>query len=45
MINTEEAGDYERVSKRIEADKSMFGGKEIEGKTLGVIGLGAIGSR
>jgi D-3-phosphoglycerate dehydrogenase len=45
VINTEEAGDYERVSKRIEADKSMFGGKEIEGKTLGVIGLGAIGSR
>ena len=36
---------YDRISKRIETDKAMFGGQEIQGKTIGVIGLGAIGSR
>ena len=45
VINKEEGGDYEKISKRIEADKAMFGGQEIEGKTIGVIGLGAIGSK
>ena len=45
IIVKEEDGDYEKISRRIEADKSMFGGQEIEGKTIGVIGLGAIGSR
>lgn len=35
--------DYEKVAKRIEKDKAMFVGSEIEGKTLGVVGLGAIG--
>uniref|UniRef100_A0A6U3GC24 phosphoglycerate dehydrogenase n=1 Tax=Mantoniella antarctica TaxID=81844 RepID=A0A6U3GC24_9CHLO len=45
VINKEEGGDYEKISKRIEADKAMFGGLEIEGKTIGVIGLGAIGSK
>jgi phosphoglycerate dehydrogenase-like enzyme len=35
--------DYDKVAKRIEKDKAMFVGNEIEGKTLGVIGLGAIG--
>jgi D-3-phosphoglycerate dehydrogenase len=44
-INKEENGDYEKVSKRIEADKKMFVGCEIEGKTLGVVGLGQIGGR
>ncbi len=37
--------DYEKVSKRIEKDKAKFVGTEIEGKTLGVVGLGAIGGR
>ena len=45
VINEEEDGDYDRISKRIETDKAMFGGQEIQGKTIGVIGLGAIGSR
>lgn len=45
VINVEENGDYAKISTRIEKDKAMFGGMEIEGKTLGVIGLGAIGSR
>ena len=31
------------VAKAVEAGKSAFGGVEIKGKTLGVIGLGAIG--
>ncbi len=33
----------ENVAKSVEAGKSKFGGCEIKGKTLGVIGLGAIG--
>ncbi len=33
----------ENVAKSVEAGKSAFAGCEIEGKTLGVIGLGAIG--
>jgi len=33
----------ENVAKSVEAGKSAFGGCEITGKTLGVIGLGAIG--
>lgn len=35
----------EDVPKQIEAGKSQFAGTEIMGKTLGVIGLGAIGAR
>ncbi len=30
--------DYEKVAKRIEKDKAMFVGTEIEGKTLGECG-------
>mmetsp|Transcript_30792 Transcript_30792/g.42649 ORF Transcript_30792/g.42649 Transcript_30792/m.42649 type:complete len:533 (-) Transcript_30792:106-1704(-) len=45
VINVEENNDYEKISKRIEKDKSMFVGQEITGKTLGVIGLGQIGAR
>ncbi len=33
----------EDVAKQVEKGKSAFGGNEISGKTLGVIGLGAIG--
>ena len=33
----------EGVAKAVEAGKSQFGGCEIKGKTLGVVGLGAIG--
>lgn len=33
----------ENVSKAIEKGKSQFAGTEIKGKTLGVVGLGAIG--
>jgi hypothetical protein len=37
--------NYDKISKRIEKDKAMFVGNEIEGKTLGVVGLGAIGGK
>ena len=43
VINVEEEGDAERIATRIEKDKKMFGGCEVAGKTLGVIGLGQIG--
>ncbi|GLI61317.1 hypothetical protein VaNZ11_003673 [Volvox africanus] len=40
-----EEKEYDKQAKRIEKDKAMFVGTEIEGKTLGVVGLGAIGGR
>ncbi len=36
-------GEGDMVSKLVEKGKSNFGGQEIKGKKLGVIGLGAIG--
>lgn len=33
-----------QAKERVEKDKAMFGGQEIAGKTLAVIGLGHIGS-
>ncbi len=36
--------DYQSMSKLLESEKKRFKGSEIAGKTLGVIGLGAIGS-
>jgi D-3-phosphoglycerate dehydrogenase len=36
--------DYQAMSKLLESEKKKFKGNEIAGKTLGVIGLGAIGS-
>ena len=40
-VNTEK--DDPTIAKRVEKEKAKFGGKEIQGKKLGVIGLGAIG--
>lgn len=37
--------DPAELSKRLEQEKKRFAGCEIAGKTLGVIGLGAIGSK
>ena len=37
-------GEQGLARERVEKDKSMFGGREIKGKTLAVIGLGHIGS-
>jgi len=39
-----EESEHAAVSKRIEADKKLFVGQEIKGKTLGVVGMGAIGA-
>ncbi len=36
-------GTDEEISKAVEAGKKTFGGFELPGKTLGVVGLGAIG--
>ncbi|HSG61904.1 MAG TPA: phosphoglycerate dehydrogenase [Pseudomonadales bacterium] len=36
--------DPEAMSKLMEAEKKRFKGNELKGKTLGVVGLGAIGS-
>ena len=36
-------GSDEAISKAVEAGKKNFGGFELPGKTLGVVGLGAIG--
>lgn len=37
-------GEGDEVPKRVEKGKSQFVGPEIKGKTIGIIGLGAIGS-
>ena len=37
-------GEQGIARERVEKDKSMFGGREIRGKTLAVIGLGHIGA-
>ena len=36
--------DAEQMAKQLEKEKKQFAGCEIRGKTLGVVGLGAIGS-
>ena len=41
-LECNDAGD---MHKLVEAEKKRFKGHEIQGKTLGVVGLGAIGSR
>lgn len=40
----DQISDYGELSKLMEAEKKQFKGMEITGKTLGVVGLGAIGS-
>jgi D-3-phosphoglycerate dehydrogenase / 2-oxoglutarate reductase len=37
-------GEQGLAKERVEKDKAMFGGRELNGKTLAVIGLGHIGS-
>ncbi|ACV35852.1 3-phosphoglycerate dehydrogenase family protein [Accumulibacter sp.] len=39
-----ELNDAAEMSARLEKEKSRFAGHEISGKTLGIVGLGAIGS-
>ena len=40
-----ETGDPAQMHKIVEAEKKRFRGNELAGKVLGVVGLGAIGSR
>jgi hypothetical protein len=40
----QEETDASVIKKRVEGEKKKFGGQEIQGKTLGVIGLGHIGA-
>jgi len=44
MNHMKELGKKGEQRERVEKDKALFGGREIAGKTLGVIGLGHIGS-
>src|SRR5210317_1726976 len=37
-------GDAEQMARQLEKEKKQFAGGEIAGRTLGVVGLGAIGS-
>lgn len=37
--------DPAELHKKVEAGKKQYGGSELEGKTLGVVGLGAIGAK
>ncbi|WP_440906495.1 3-phosphoglycerate dehydrogenase family protein (plasmid) [Catenovulum sp. SX2] len=37
--------DAHELHKKVEAGKKAYGGGELEGKTLGVVGLGAIGAK
>ena len=39
-----ELGAQGLAKERVEKDKALFGGREIAGKTLAVLGLGHIGS-
>lgn len=44
-VKSLDADEVKDVSKEVEAGKSCYAGNEVAGKTLGVIGLGAIGVR
>ena len=39
-----ESSDSEALNKMLEAQKKTFAGNELSGKTIGIVGLGAIGS-
>lgn len=39
-----ELGRQGKAKERVEKDKSMFGGQELKGKTIAIVGLGHIGS-
>ena len=39
-----EGPDFKAISERVEKDKKHFGGQELMGKTLAVLGLGNIGA-
>ena len=39
-----ESSDSDALNKMLEAQKKTFAGNELSGKTLGIVGLGAIGS-
>mmetsp|Transcript_16716 Transcript_16716/g.32483 ORF Transcript_16716/g.32483 Transcript_16716/m.32483 type:complete len:484 (+) Transcript_16716:112-1563(+) len=43
-IVKEDGADFAKCKKRVESDKKMFVGRELTGKTLGVVGLGHIGA-
>lgn len=45
FVNTLANQDVTEMHKAVEAEKKHFKGREIAGKTLGIVGLGSIGSK
>ena len=44
MTTMHDISDAHELHKTLEAQKKRFAGQELMGKTLGIVGLGAIGS-
>jgi len=44
IVHMKDLGSQGLARERVEKDKSMFGGRELKGKTLAVIGMGHIGA-